>query len=220
MAPLGNPLISFNPHAFLNHTHAPAPRAAPAGTPACVNADMVALGNAGSTLNECNLFATSTLPTVQQVTDCMGKVGLSSTCESCLTTVLTSVLGCLGTCGYNNGEMSQNPSSECITCMTALMSQMQDSNMLATCGIDASNAGGLLGQFSPQSGNSTDTTDVVDTTTADPLVTTGGNDTTTGIPVTSAVPTTGNVTSTTKSGSMVGKTTIFTAAMMAVLALM
>lgn len=101
------------------------------------------------------------------------------------------MINCLNKCDYNDGQISNNPSQDCITCLTDMMSQMQDnSNPLAACGLDDS----IMSELSPQSGTSDPS--VVDSTSASADSTT---------------------TTTTKSGSLVGKSSLLAVGVIAAL---
>jgi hypothetical protein len=141
-----NPLVEFVAHVSgLHPGQNAAVKAGATPTPACSSADASKLSSTSQAPAGCDIFNGDILPTNQQISACIGKIGVSNSCETCLSNLLSSILTCLNKCEYKDGEISANPNAECMTCMMDMMSTMsEDSNILASCGLDAASGNQLL----------------------------------------------------------------------------
>jgi hypothetical protein len=130
---------------------------------ACSSADASKLSSPSQVPAGCDILKGKILFTSEQLSTCIGKIGLSNTCETCVSNLLSSMLSCLIKCNYKDGEISANPNEACNKCMTELVSRVYDqSNILASCGLDADASNQL---FSDATGGTPDATIVGATTT-------------------------------------------------------
>jgi hypothetical protein len=114
----------------------------------CTSDDNTKLGDP-STFENCY---TSAVPSTYQLNVCLANGGVSNSCRSCLVGVVSTVISCLNTCGFNGSSMSNPTDPNCRSCLTALASQMQNSgDSLATCGVNPDVSSKVVGDLYPQS---------------------------------------------------------------------
>ncbi len=114
----------------------------------CTAADNILLGQA-FTISSCQI---SGIPTVMEYNTCLTDTGISGNCRVCLIGVVTTILNCLETCGYDGSTITTPTATDCIACLATIASQMQDSSQfLSSCGVTASTSSSLIGVIDPMS---------------------------------------------------------------------